>query len=121
MYQKRYIACRQNASFEGRTICSISKWLIGERRELGWTVMPRYRKPKCGEANRAKAHMPTVGFRPTCRLDRHRGDSHLPTPATPPCERVRTRRFEKLRLHSPTNEGRPSDLKLAQPDFSSSC
>ena len=29
-------------------------------------------------------------------LDRHRGGSRLPTPATPPCERVRTRRFEKL-------------------------
>ena len=30
-------------------------------------------------------------------FDRHRGGSHLPTPATPPCERVRTRRFERLR------------------------
>jgi hypothetical protein len=30
-------------------------------------------------------------------IDRHRGGSHLPTPATPPCVRVRTRRFEKLR------------------------
>jgi hypothetical protein len=33
---------------------------------------------------------------PRSRFDRHRGGSHLPTPATPPCERVRTRRFEKL-------------------------
>ena len=65
----------------GGSIYSISKRLIGERRELGWTVMPRYRKPKCGEADRTKAHMPTVGFRPPCRLDRHRGGSHLPTPA----------------------------------------
>ena len=47
----------------------------------------------------------------TCRFDRHRGSGCPLTPATPPCERVRTRRFEKLRLHSPTNEGRPSDLK----------
>jgi hypothetical protein len=30
-------------------------------------------------------------------FDRHRGGSCLPTPATPPCIRVRTRRFEKLR------------------------
>jgi hypothetical protein len=67
MYQKRYITCRQNASFPGGTICSISKWLIGERRELGWTVMPRYSKPKYGEADRTKAHMPTAGFRPPCR------------------------------------------------------
>jgi hypothetical protein len=29
-----------------------------------------------------------------CRLDRHRGGGHPPTPATPPCVRVRTRRFE---------------------------
>ena len=27
-------------------------------------------------------------------LDRHRGGGHPPTPATPPCVRVRTRRFE---------------------------
>src|SRR5258707_7287680 len=31
------------------------------------------------------------------RFDRHRGGSCLPTPATPPCIRVRTRRLEKLR------------------------
>ena len=30
-------------------------------------------------------------------LDRHRGGGHPPTPATPPCIRVRTRRFERLR------------------------
>jgi len=29
--------------------------------------------------------------------DRHRGGGHPPTPATPPCIRVRTRRFERLR------------------------
>jgi len=33
----------------------------------------------------------------TRAFDRHRGGSCLPTPATPPCIRVRTRRFEKLR------------------------
>ena len=32
----------------------------------------------------------------TC-LDRHRGRSRPRTPATPPCVRVRTRRFERLR------------------------
>ena len=37
---------------------------------------------------------PRVAYNAT--FDRHRGGSHLPTPATPPCERVRTRRFEKL-------------------------
>jgi hypothetical protein len=32
------------------------------------------------------------------RLDRHRGGGHPPTPATRPCVRVRTRRFENVRL-----------------------
>jgi hypothetical protein len=31
-------------------------------------------------------------------FDRHRGSGCPLTPATPPCVRVRTRRFEKLRL-----------------------
>src|SRR5215471_16788354 len=31
-------------------------------------------------------------------LDRHRGGGHPPTPATPPCVRVRTRRFESVTL-----------------------
>jgi transposase InsO family protein len=30
-------------------------------------------------------------------VDRHRGGGHPPTPATPPCVRVRTRRFDRLR------------------------
>ncbi len=29
-------------------------------------------------------------------IDRHRGGGHPPTPATPPCVRVRTRRFEMV-------------------------
>jgi hypothetical protein len=33
-----------------------------------------------------------------CPLDRHRGGGHPPTPATPPCVRVRTRRFELVTL-----------------------
>src|SRR5271157_1267358 len=34
------------------------------------------------------------------RFDRHRGGGHPPTPATPPCVRVRTRRFELVTLAS---------------------
>src|SRR5713226_894390 len=45
--------------------------------------------------------------------DRHRGGGHPPTPATPPCVRVRTRRFDWLRQHSSNNDGSPSDLKYA--------
>jgi hypothetical protein len=29
-------------------------------------------------------------------VDRHRGGGHPPTPATPPCVRVRARRFESV-------------------------
>src|SRR6266404_2614578 len=35
---------------------------------------------------------------PDCPSDRHRGGGHPPTPATPPCVRVRTRRFELVAL-----------------------
>src|ERR1019366_700825 len=50
-----------------------------------------------------------MGCRPTRKLarpvntwafDRHRGGGHPPTPATPPCVRVRTRRFELVTLAS---------------------
>src|SRR5262249_39443200 len=44
--------------------------------------------------------VPSV-LRFTCtryRLDRHRGGGRPPTPATPPCVRVRTRRFETFGL-----------------------
>ncbi len=34
---------------------------------------------------------------PVSPLDRHRGGGHPPTPATPPCVRIRTRRFDWLR------------------------
>src|SRR5260370_19157349 len=40
----------------------------------------------------------------TC-LDRHRGGGCPPTPATPPCVRVRTRRFESVTL-TPINQRR---------------
>ena len=35
---------------------------------------------------------------PDSPSDRHRGGGHPPTPATPPCVRVRTRRFELVTL-----------------------
>ncbi len=35
---------------------------------------------------------------PVSPSDRHRGGGHPPTPATPPCVRVRTRRFELVTL-----------------------
>src|SRR5271157_4414997 len=37
-------------------------------------------------------------FADTKTFDRHRGGGHPPTPATPPCVRVRTRRFELVTL-----------------------
>src|SRR3989442_11826358 len=36
----------------------------------------------------------------TAAFDRHRGGGRPPTPATPPCVRVRTRRFETFGLTS---------------------
>jgi hypothetical protein len=38
------------------------------------------------------------GHFPISPFDRHRGGGHPPTPATPPCVRVRTRRFETVTL-----------------------
>src|SRR5579862_7642097 len=37
------------------------------------------------------------GVRQSFPADRHRGESHLSSPATPPDKRVRIRRFEELR------------------------
>ena len=54
-----------------------------------------------------------IGSVNTSALDRHRGGGHPPTPATPPCVRVRTRRFETVTLHSSTKVGSPRDLKYA--------
>ena len=42
------------------------------------------------------------------RLDRHRGGGYPPTPATPPCVRVRTRRFELVTL-APIDQCRKSE------------
>src|SRR5438876_6530808 len=40
----------------------------------------------------------TIWLFPVAPSDRHRGGGHPPTPATPPCVRVRTRRFELVAL-----------------------
>src|SRR5437867_4500110 len=42
----------------------------------------------------------------TTPFDRHRGGGHPPTPATPPCVRVRTRRFEKVMNLTPREQRR---------------
>src|SRR5213594_1670915 len=39
-------------------------------------------------------------------LNRHRGGGHPPTPATPPCVRVRTRRFERVVNLTPLEQRR---------------
>ena len=44
---------------------------------------------------------------PSIPSDRHRGGGHPPTPATPPCVRVRTRRFELVTLTA-IDQGRKS-------------
>src|SRR5712691_6787260 len=41
-------------------------------------------------------------------IDRHRGGGCPPTPATPPCVRVRTRRFESVTL-APLDQRRQSE------------
>jgi hypothetical protein len=41
---------------------------------------------------------PQPGFEAQSPVDRHRGGGHPPTRATPPCVRVRTRRFELVTL-----------------------
>src|ERR1700730_3940992 len=46
-------------------------------------------------------------------MDRDRGEPFGSAPPTPPCVRVRTRRFEKLLQRISTRDGRPSDLKWA--------
>jgi hypothetical protein len=63
---------------------------------------------RCGRG--LSARYADIGIR---RIDRHRGSGCPLTPATPPCVRVRTRRFEWLRYPASTNDGSPSDLKYA--------
>src|SRR5216683_2643242 len=65
------------------------------------------RNPEASFLDRRRRLLPDAPF------DRHRGGGHPPTPATPPCVRVRTRRFDWLRQHSSNNDGSPSDLKYA--------
>ena len=59
----------------------------------GEEVIPAY-------APRPASGGTTVGIPITAALDRHRGGGHPPTPATPPCIRVRTRRFESVALRT---------------------
>ena len=61
---------------------------------------PRTYTPSAAERPACRLNVDPAGLpprSPECRLDRHRGGGHPPTPATPPCVRVRTRRFERLR------------------------
>ena len=65
-----------------------------------------YVEEKCEEFVLLSEHKPEkavrkiwpllVWFLPVRPSDRHRGGGHPPTPATPPCVRVRTRRFEMV-------------------------
>jgi hypothetical protein len=55
----------------------------------------------------------TTSWSPVTEVDRHRGSGHPPTPATPPCVQVRTRRFDRLHWPSSASDGRPSDRKYA--------
>ena len=50
---------------------------------------------------------------PTARLNRHRGESYLSSPATPPGMRVRTGRFKKLRSRESGDAQpvRPSEIE----------
>src|SRR5438093_2104464 len=54
-------------------------------------------------------------------FDRHRGGGHPPTPATPPCVRVRTRRFETVTL-ALLEQGRKTtrtEVRVRKPDVQS--
>ena len=81
----------------------------------GWRVI----RSECALAGRlADVHRPTkttlsYADRQMCQvnttpLDRHRGGGHPPTPATPPCVRDRTRRFELVAL-IPIEQSRKSE------------
>jgi hypothetical protein len=48
--------------------------------------------------------------------DRHRGGGHPPTPATPPCVRVRTRRFESVTLRSHPDRGQARGARSRRPE-----
>jgi hypothetical protein len=65
----------------------------------------------CSQANALIDNSLTMSVN-TGAFDRHRGSGCPLTAATPPCVRVRTRRFEKLRCYFSTNEGRIAALSL---------
>ena len=51
--------------------------------------------------------------------DRHRGGGHPPTPATPPCVRVRTRRFETVTLTALEQRRKTTraKIRIGKPDM----
>src|SRR5215831_20345798 len=57
--------------------------------------LPADSEARIGRRHRCAA---TASTRPPSVPDRHRGGGRPPTPATPPCIRVRTRRFKKVAL-----------------------
>src|ERR1700719_75768 len=77
-----------------------------------WPCADHFRcAPDSGHA--AKPQLLTLCAKAQSRCDRDRGEPRGSAPPTPPCVRVRTRRFEKLRQRASINGGRPSDLKWA--------
>src|SRR5207244_11348597 len=67
----------------------------------------RSTRPNATEWSRRVYRFAFCGFRITAAFDRHRGGGCPPTPATPPCVRVRTRRFELVAL-APVDQRRKS-------------
>ena len=63
-------------------------------------IRSRLRSPSLSNGNSPLRRNRRSGSRhiPQSPFDRHRGGGHPPTPATPPCIRVRTRRFKKVAL-----------------------
>src|ERR1035441_7711115 len=78
--------------------------IAGKLKPLGGTLL---QEPVSAGTGVGRLALPNVRDRGLARLpgqctrsrfDRHRGGGHPPTPATPPCVRVRTRRFETVTL-----------------------
>jgi len=90
------------ASKFGSQPATLKNWEQGRLRPDGparvlLTVMARH--PEAVEdALRESRITHRNGPASTASGDRHRGGGHPPTPATPPCVRVRTRRFESVTL-----------------------
>ena len=63
------------------------------------------------------AQPPLSGSVIKAAFDRHRGGGCPPTPATPPCVRVRTRRFELVALRAVDQTWKPEriEVRIGQP------